>query len=197
MGLLQLGARWYWPELGRFIQQDPARDGVNWYAYVNNDPLTGIDPEGLDTTIYWGDQPLFNFNGDEVWDQLGMSAGATLTGLVNGGTLGVVPALRHFGVVDPRFADWTEPCDQYAGFSKGAGTVAGGALTTAAGLGVAKALGASPRLVDPWLGSVQKHGPHHVFRVLGREFRARHIQIMVRRAVRGKPWTKRIPYWWR
>jgi RHS repeat-associated protein len=45
--LVQLGARWYWPEIGRFIQQDPARDGVNWYAYVNNDPLTGIDPEGL------------------------------------------------------------------------------------------------------------------------------------------------------
>ena len=47
--LVQLGARWYWPELGRFIQQDPARDGVNWYAYVENNPLTGVDPEGLDS----------------------------------------------------------------------------------------------------------------------------------------------------
>jgi len=45
--LVQLGARWYWPELGRFIQQDLARDGVNWYAYVDDNPLTGIDPEGL------------------------------------------------------------------------------------------------------------------------------------------------------
>ncbi len=46
-GLQQLGARFYWPELGRFIQQDPAGDGVNWYAYVGNNPLRYIDPEGL------------------------------------------------------------------------------------------------------------------------------------------------------
>ncbi len=46
-GLEQLGARFYWPELGRFIQQDPMGDGVNWYAYAGNNPLTGIDPSGL------------------------------------------------------------------------------------------------------------------------------------------------------
>ncbi len=45
-GLEQLGARFYWPELGRFIQQDPMGDGVNWYGYVGNNPLTGIDPDG-------------------------------------------------------------------------------------------------------------------------------------------------------
>ena len=48
-GMLQLGARFYWPELGRFVQQDPVGDGVNWYAYAGNNPLVGIDPEGL-----WG-----------------------------------------------------------------------------------------------------------------------------------------------
>jgi len=47
MGLLQLGARCYWPEVGRFIQQDPAGEGVNWYAYAENNPVTDIDPEGL------------------------------------------------------------------------------------------------------------------------------------------------------
>ena len=46
-GLLQLGHRFYWPEIGRFIQQDAAGDGVNWYAYVDDNPVTGIDPEGL------------------------------------------------------------------------------------------------------------------------------------------------------
>jgi RHS repeat-associated protein len=48
-GLLQLGARYYWPETGRFIQQDPIGSGVNWYAYVGNRPVTWVDPEGL-----WG-----------------------------------------------------------------------------------------------------------------------------------------------
>ena len=46
-GLQQLGARFYWPELGRFISQDPSGDGVNWYAYVGNNPVTWVDPEGL------------------------------------------------------------------------------------------------------------------------------------------------------
>ncbi len=45
-GLEQLGARYYWPELGRFIQQDPIWDGMNWYVYAGNNPVTGIDPTG-------------------------------------------------------------------------------------------------------------------------------------------------------
>jgi hypothetical protein len=45
--LQQLGHRFYWPELGRFIQQDPIGDGMNWYGYVGNNPVVGIDPEGL------------------------------------------------------------------------------------------------------------------------------------------------------
>jgi RHS repeat-associated protein len=46
-GLLQLGARFYWPELGRFIQQDPVGDGMNWYVYANGNPVVFIDPSGL------------------------------------------------------------------------------------------------------------------------------------------------------
>ena len=45
-GLQQLGARFYWPELGRFVQQDPIGDGMNWYAYAGGNPVTRIDPEG-------------------------------------------------------------------------------------------------------------------------------------------------------
>ena len=46
-GLQQLGARFYWPEVGRFISQDPIGDGVNWYAYVGSNPVVWVDPEGL------------------------------------------------------------------------------------------------------------------------------------------------------
>ena len=47
-GFLQLGERHYWPEVGRFIQQDPIGDGRNWYAYAEGNPLTRVDPSGLD-----------------------------------------------------------------------------------------------------------------------------------------------------
>ena len=50
-GLLQLGHRFYWPEVGRFIQQDPEGEGVNWYAYADDNPVTGIDPEGLRISV--------------------------------------------------------------------------------------------------------------------------------------------------
>ena len=33
--------------MGRFLQQDPAKDGGNWLAYVENRPTASIDPEGL------------------------------------------------------------------------------------------------------------------------------------------------------
>ena len=48
VGLYYFNARWYDPELGRFISEDPAQDGVNWYVYVSNNPLKFVDPTGLD-----------------------------------------------------------------------------------------------------------------------------------------------------
>ena len=47
-GLYHSNARWYDPTLGRFLTEDPARDGDNWYAYAGNNPLTHTDPTGLD-----------------------------------------------------------------------------------------------------------------------------------------------------
>ena len=46
-GMLQLGARFYWPEVGRFVQQDPARAELNSYAYASGNPVSAIDPTGL------------------------------------------------------------------------------------------------------------------------------------------------------
>ncbi len=90
-GLLQLGARYYWPELGRFIQQDPAGDGVNWYAYAEDNPVRGVDPEGL-----W-------------YFDLGGSAGALGFGGVGGFMIGPDPC------ADPEgswLGKWVHP---YAG----------------------------------------------------------------------------------
>lgn len=46
-GLYYFNARWYDPQLGRFVTEDPIKDGVNFYAYANNNPLRYVDPTGL------------------------------------------------------------------------------------------------------------------------------------------------------
>ena len=46
-GFIYLRARYYSPEIGRFVSEDPARDGLNWYAYCANNPVMFVDPMGL------------------------------------------------------------------------------------------------------------------------------------------------------
>jgi RHS repeat-associated protein len=46
-GLYNYGYRDYKPEAARFTTVDPIRDGSNWFAYVNNDPVNWVDPWGL------------------------------------------------------------------------------------------------------------------------------------------------------
>jgi RHS repeat-associated protein len=55
-GMLQLGARFYWPEMGRFVQRDPGREYRNDYSYGGNAPLARIDPNG-EWAWSWGEPP--------------------------------------------------------------------------------------------------------------------------------------------
>ncbi len=32
--------------MGRFLSEDPVRDGNNWYVYCNNNPVRYVDPSG-------------------------------------------------------------------------------------------------------------------------------------------------------
>ena len=45
-GNIYLRARYYNSETGRFISEDPAKDGVNWYVYCGGDPILYVDPFG-------------------------------------------------------------------------------------------------------------------------------------------------------
>jgi RHS repeat-associated protein len=51
IGLYHLGARYYDPELGRFLSEDPAgvAASLNLYEYAGNEPINSRDPTGLDT----------------------------------------------------------------------------------------------------------------------------------------------------
>jgi RHS repeat-associated protein len=48
-GLYYYRARYYNPQIGRFLQTDPIGygDGMNWHAYCGNNPANRVDPSGL------------------------------------------------------------------------------------------------------------------------------------------------------
>jgi RHS repeat-associated protein len=45
-GLIYLRARHCEPVCGRFVSEDPGRDGANWYAYCGGNPVGRVDPGG-------------------------------------------------------------------------------------------------------------------------------------------------------
>jgi RHS repeat-associated protein len=54
-GLLYYRARFYDPQTGRFISEDPIafEAGYNWYQYVENNPISFSDPLGLSKHDRW------------------------------------------------------------------------------------------------------------------------------------------------
>ena len=52
-GFIYLRNRYYNPSTGRFISEDPIKDGTNWYVYCGSDPVNRWDPSGLDSYIIY------------------------------------------------------------------------------------------------------------------------------------------------
>jgi RHS repeat-associated protein len=68
-GLYYYRARYYSPDLGRFISEDPIRfyGGANLYTYTGNSPVSRFDPLGLDWIEYTGQN--LTLYGGEVGNQ--------------------------------------------------------------------------------------------------------------------------------
>lgn len=95
-GLYQNRARYYAPELGRFLSEDPIGlgGGTNQYAYVGNNPINTTDPSGLwgaragGVMIGWGEPDLV-FTSQDLGSGLDTGVHATASvfsmGFYNGG----------------------------------------------------------------------------------------------------------------
>ena len=63
--------RYYNPSTGRFLTEDPIKDGLNWYCYCSNNPIAFIDPQGLVITCD-------KSNYEQIKSLLGQIAGNSL-----------------------------------------------------------------------------------------------------------------------
>lgn len=81
-GLVLMGARYYHPGLRRFASSDPIgmAGGINTYAFVENNPVTFVDPSGLWVGV---DDAIFTAGGALV-GVLGQAAGDAITSIANG-----------------------------------------------------------------------------------------------------------------
>jgi RHS repeat-associated protein len=97
-GLYNYGYRDYAPEAARFTTVDPVRDGSNWFAYVNNDPVNWVDPWGLSAS----DAGIAN----DIRTALGTANyTTTLSALVNTGNLANIIS-SHTNLLDPTTANY-------------------------------------------------------------------------------------------
>jgi len=98
--LLYYRARFYDPQLGRFVSEDPIgfEAGMNWYSYVENDPVAYNDPSGLQKVH--GDLSRFCNDCDTIKSdiaRLGASIATRSTELSNRKRMGLPIDSGHSG----------------------------------------------------------------------------------------------------
>jgi RHS repeat-associated protein len=82
-GLLYMRARYYSPDIRRFLNSDPIRfdGGYNFFAYVSGDPLGFIDPFGLVDVNYFDKGGIFGIGSDPLrrWVERAPDSGDRIT----------------------------------------------------------------------------------------------------------------------
>ena len=102
-------ARYYSPEIGRFLQTDPIyyADGLNWYSYCNNNPVNWIDPWGLCKED--GSDETEDGLVRIIWEAIkaampgGWTGDAGRAGLEGGTSISAYKAVLEAGLQDPDF----------------------------------------------------------------------------------------------
>jgi len=91
---LHVGARYYDPGSGRFLQRDPSgiADGSNVYAYLHNSPTSAVDPSGL-----YSIDDFFADAGDAVAVIIG--AGSAIVAQTPGAVKGVGATMITAGTI--------------------------------------------------------------------------------------------------
>ena len=84
-GLTYMRARYYEATSGRFISEDPAKKGANWYCYACDDPIGKVDASGKDGEDVGG---LFAI----LWSIFG----GDVVGGAAGGSLSLAALLKIF-----------------------------------------------------------------------------------------------------
>src|SRR2546428_1386093 len=83
--LYHMGARYYDPNVGRFIERDPIGSG---YSYANNNPISFTDPSGATAVLHSAEESRQT----RAWNNLLMVVMLTLAAPVSGGMSSVLLA---------------------------------------------------------------------------------------------------------
>lgn len=105
-GLYYMRARYYDPEVGRFISEDPLGfDGgdLNLYAYVGNNPVMSVDPWGLcwsPAERAWNDAAYSIGQGVNTITDLALNGPAPARAILGFAAVTEIAPIATFGLVN-------------------------------------------------------------------------------------------------